>query len=221
MYIKYCIKRFINNSNNTNQAPVARRLIYHRCDVANRGKLKLVRFLLQPCSRFSAVWATAALQCCWPLGVPVWAVKDVLGYLSQLYRTIARVPSGLNSVLWARNSVWYGDGGCLGLTKPLREINSCISIEECEVQCLVEDNNYVSPCFGVSSAPRLTQALVQPTLDMITFLQWIPGPVCCDSYLVSPRLLAQSRQGNCSNVVAFIIQQQQQAILIIPVRSTA
>ena len=39
----------------------------------------------------------------------------------------------LNSVLRARICVWYGDGGCLGLTKPLRDMNSCISIVECEV----------------------------------------------------------------------------------------
>ena len=42
---------------------------------------------------------------------------------------------------------------------------------------------------------------------MITFLQWIPGPVRCD-----PCLLAPSRRGKCSNVVEFIIQQQQQHI---------
>ena len=39
--------------------------------------LKLFITLLQPCSRFSAVWVKAALQCCWPLGVPVWVVMVV------------------------------------------------------------------------------------------------------------------------------------------------
>ena len=53
--------------------------------------------------------------------------------LAVSHVTIARVPSGLNSVLWARICVWYGDGGCLGLTKPLCDMNSCISFVECEV----------------------------------------------------------------------------------------
>ena len=39
----------------------------------------------------------------------------------------------LLAVSHIRICVWYGDGGCLGLMKPLRDMNSCISIVECEV----------------------------------------------------------------------------------------
>ena len=63
-------------------APVARRLIFYRCDVANGGKLMHSVLLHGPAVDLVLYGLQPQCDVVGRFGVPVWVVKDVRGHFS-------------------------------------------------------------------------------------------------------------------------------------------
>ena len=92
--------KYTNNDGN----PVARRFIFYRFSIANRGKLKHFVTLQWPCSRYSAVQVTFKMQCCGPTwGTSLGGqVSPRVWCLASQYHAARTRTLGLNSVLRAR-----------------------------------------------------------------------------------------------------------------------